>query len=83
MTMSTYTRQSLRWLTTALALAGCPSASFAQAPDCPGDYQIVDYFKPPVSDYLQSILNQGGFRLSLCNDPHGGAREVPWRRGVH
>jgi len=69
MTMSTYTRQSLRWLTTALALAGCPSASFAQAPDCPGDYQIVDYFKPDKSDYVKFAF-QGGFALSLCNKPH-------------
>ena len=69
MTMSTHTRQSLRWMTTALALPGCPSASFAQAPDCPGDYQIVDYFKPDRSDYVKFAF-QGGFALSLCNRPH-------------
>jgi len=71
MTTSTYVRQNLRRLTTALAIVGCPPAGIAHAQvDCPGDYQIVDYFKPPVSDYPK-YLNQGGFRLSLCNDPHG------------
>jgi hypothetical protein len=71
MTTSTYARLSLRRLTTALAIVGCLPASIAHAQvDCPGDYQIVDYFKPPVSDYPK-YLNQGGFRLSLCNGPHG------------
>jgi hypothetical protein len=60
----------LRWLTTALALVACPSAGFAQAPDCPGDYQVIDYFKPDKSDY-STFAFQGGFPLSLCNEPHG------------
>jgi pimeloyl-ACP methyl ester carboxylesterase len=34
------------------------------------DYQTIDYFKPPKSDY-PTYINQGGFPLSLCNAPHG------------
>ena len=77
MTSSTYIRQSLRRLATALAIVGCLPASIALAADCPGDYQIVDYFRPARSDYGKFAF-QGGFALSLCNPPHGtlSAREV-------
>jgi len=56
------TRQSLCRLTTALAIVGCLPAGIALAAECPGDYQIVDYFRPARSDY-------GKFALSLCNRP--------------
>jgi hypothetical protein len=65
-----YARQNLRRLTTALAIVGCLPAGIAHAQvDCPGDYQIVDYFKPATSDY-GTFAFQGGFALSLCNRPH-------------
>jgi hypothetical protein len=38
MTTSTYSRQSLRRLTTALAIVGCLPAGIALAAECPGDY---------------------------------------------
>ena len=62
-----YIRQSLRRLTTALAIVGCLPASIALAADCPGDYQIVDYFKPARSDYGKFAF-QGGL-LSACATP--------------
>src|ERR1051325_7843147 len=64
----------LRWTTAALVAFCCTPAGlvFAVTDDCTEgvDFQTIDYFKPPKSDYVKYV-NQGGFLLSLCNDPHG------------
>src|ERR1051326_919234 len=54
------------------AQGGIALAADECADDCKEgiDYQTIDYFTPPKSDYSKYVF-QGGFPYSLCNAPHG------------